>query len=567
MFNFNFFSNLRNLIHFFTITITIAIIVVQTSCATTPLLTSKKVSKHNLDSQIKKYLTESKSINDKTIRIKIKQFKKALAKGNLSNDEWKLHDELLNAYINLKNRIGTKILVPPNTKIVIPFETYCLNSSKAAPDEREIYHWQKDSPGIPYYKDLLKLRRENQITSSELQTLLWNLQNETRWDNYSDRLKAVLQKIDPQASIKLPSEIKDHTKSIITDSILGLPGVSSASDAYDIVKGKYYQFEDFKRSIENITSKYELGEYDNLTQIPGTNLYSQSDSEGFHSQTIIFFNTTDQGEELNIEDYYLAPEREDVQRIGLNPKEPTEQDLFNELENVLYQDMARLGLGFTPGLNDVADVYELLTGKDFVSGATLSAAERLFSGIGIVVGSGASYRYVKRVLVSPVNYLNNFSKGLEKVSNKIANLSTQGIKETTKYVHRANRIVEVQQNIRSTHGNSYVQKLPNLTESLKEAFDGHVFKGTYEPGEILFQAQRSNQKSIGNWFGPIKPMDSKHADELFNIQKWGNDASDIKTFVVKERVSGYAGKVAGGEGHQFFIPPGVPLEKILIEVK
>jgi len=36
--------------------------------------------------------------------------------------------------------------------------------------------------------------------------------------------------------------------------------------------------------------------------------------------------------------------------------------------------------------------------------------------------------------------------------------------------------------------------------------------------------------------------------------------------VVKENVSGYAGKIAGGEGHQFFIPNEIPIGKVLQEV-
>jgi hypothetical protein len=116
-------------------------------------------------------------------------------------------------------------------------------------------------------------------------------------------------------------------------------------------------------------------------------------------------------------------------------------------------------------------------------------------------------------------------------------------------------------------GEKYVVPLPDLTGSQATAFEGAIFKGIYEPGEILYQAQRSGQLNPGNWFGPIKPLNADHADDLFNIRIWGNDAQQIKTFIVKERISGYAGKVAGGEGHQFYIPFGVDLRDILIEVK
>ena len=116
-------------------------------------------------------------------------------------------------------------------------------------------------------------------------------------------------------------------------------------------------------------------------------------------------------------------------------------------------------------------------------------------------------------------------------------------------------------------GNKYVRELPDLTGTVKEAFEGHIYKGTYEPGEILVQAQRTGQGKPGNWFLPIKPVNAQHAEELANIRKWGNDAGQIKVFKVKEHVSGYAGKIAGGDGHQFFVPNGVPIQEIIEELK
>lgn len=47
---------------------------------------------------------------------------------------------------------------------------------------------------------------------------------------------------------------------------------------------------------------------------------------------------------------------------------------------------------------------------------------------------------------------------------------------------------------------------------------------------------------------------------------WGNDAGQIKIYKVKEEVSGYVGKVSGGEGHQFLIPREIPLEDVIEEI-
>jgi hypothetical protein len=130
-------------------------------------------------------------------------------------------------------------------------------------------------------------------------------------------------------------------------------------------------------------------------------------------------------------------------------------------------------------------------------------------------------------------------------------------------------------------GDTYVNDLPDLDptdpDSMFHSFDGTILKGTYEPGEVLFQAQRLSQNGeLGQWFTPIKPLDARHADELTNIFKHKNFAEVIKTYVVKEKVSGYAGKVKGeltdsqsmSRGYQFYVNlESEDLAKIFIEIK
>ncbi len=534
------------------------------SCVTSPKLNQPKTSKSHLEQ--KTYNVQKVSPIDKSqIWKKLTDFKKALNKGRLTKSDWKTHDQLLNAYIQLKSQQNNKVTVPAHGQATVPIETYCLNSGKAAPSPREIYHWQKSNPGIRYFRELFELRRKNKIKQQELQELLWNLQNETRWDNYPNRLKAILQSIDPQASFKLPSKLKDQATSLVKDSLLGLPGASEAINTYNLIEGHYYDFETFKNSVENLTSKHELSDYQNLTRIPGSSLYSQSQSNGFDNQIVTFYNPSDKPQEIDLNEFYLAPERPDVQRIGINRPidDPT---LLTDLEKVLYEDMARLGIGFVPLVNDVADVYELLTGKDFISGKSLSLADRMLSGLGVIAGSGAAYRYAKRAIHSPTQYVDEFSKGLSKASRRTASLTSEKLDSARQVVKQSDSALSNANNLKPEFGNKYVSRLPDLKGSQREAFDGHIFKGEYEPGEILFQAQRAGQKGAGNWFGPLRPKDSDHAESLFNIRRWGNNAEQIKAYVVKERVSGYAGKVAGGEGHQFLIPSDVPLDKVLMEV-
>ncbi len=358
--------------------------------------------------------------SSEVIIAKIDQFRKALNKKNLTEQDWKLHDELLEYYSELKNRKVTKVTIPAKTKIIIPIETYCLNPDRAVPNSKEIYSWRKSNPGIKYYSELLKLRRNRNINQFDLQELIWNLENETRWEAYPNKQKAILQKIDPNASINLPSSLKDKGIDLVKDQLFSFSGVGEALNSYELIKGKYYELSDLKQSIEGLTSKYDLEDYDNLTKIPGTDIYSQSESQGYSSQEVTFYNTTGSDQELDLTQYYLEPERDDVQRIGINPKIPEDPDLLNDLENLLYESMFRIGVGFTPGINDATDLYELFTGKDFLTGNNLSAFERSLSGVGVIAGSGQGYRYANRVLNAPAKYLPEFEKSIEKATGKVS---------------------------------------------------------------------------------------------------------------------------------------------------
>lgn len=407
----------------------IAFVFLLTSCATTSQINNKKVPKEVLKQKTEILINEAqlKPLNTDLIKEKLKQFKLALGKKNLTEADWKLHDELLDYYIRLKRQNSTKVVIPPKSRLTRDFETYCLNGDKAAPQNKEVYHWQKGSPDILYYKNLLKLRRQNQISQHDLQELLWNLQSQTRWDDYPNHLKAVLLKIDPQAAIKLPSQFKDQAQDLMKGTLLGLPGVGETQDIYGLLKGKYRQYSEFKNSVEKLSSQEQLGDDDELTEISSTELYTQSESQSYSGQRITFFNPTDQVKELDLENYYLAPERKDVQRIGLNPVIDEDPNLFTDLEKTLFETMARLGIGFTPFVNDVADVYELLAGKDFVSGKDLTVFERALSGVGVLVGSGVTYRYAKRAIFSPVEYIDEFSKGLSSIAKRSVQLDVQGL--------------------------------------------------------------------------------------------------------------------------------------------
>ena len=383
-----------------------------------------------------------KPINEKEVFKKISQFESALkSRGkNLTKSDWKLHDELLAIYMQLKNELisGAKIRIPARSKLGVELLSFCLNSGRAAPVKNEVYSWVKKATNIPYYEEIIKLSSQNNIEQQDAQTLLWNLGNKTYWENYPERLKTILQKIDPKVESKLPSKINDRVKEEAIDYIKNqIPLIDKVEDTLSFIEGEYYKYEDFARSVEELTSKYELKETKELTPIDNTSLYSGIKSDGYSAQNITFYNPTNKAQELDLSQYYLEPKRKDVQRIGVAGR-PSQSNphLLSQLEKVLYESMARLGVGFTPGLNDAADIYELLIGKDFVNGEVLTWGERLLSGVGLIAGSGMGFRYAARAANAPEEFLSQFERGFKNVASKELSLSSANMRAVRDFIEQ-----------------------------------------------------------------------------------------------------------------------------------
>ncbi|MEC9283472.1 MAG: pre-toxin TG domain-containing protein [Bdellovibrionota bacterium] len=280
-------------------------------------------------------------------------------------------------------------------------------------------------------------------------------------------------------------------------------------------------------------------------------------------------------------------------------------------------------VGIDPFTGIARDFTEFYSGKNMITGQSLSSTERILSGVFFVAGlgtgglansakgitkaavtlgrkvlGGGKYKglfknfgeFTKRqmdlveVATSSVDLSNGSliqkklaqdytelfeSMGLnnKKDMERLVNIVQQVPGSRSEVPAFVAKMLNKSSSVNPSRGNEFVKQLPDLKGSHKDAFDGHIFKGEYEPGEIVFQAQRTDQIGQGNWFSSIKPLDALHAEDLLNIKKWGNDAGQLKAFVVKERVSGYAGKVAGGEGHQFYVPEGTPIDEIFEEIK
>ncbi len=68
-----------------------------------------------------------------------------------------------------------------------------------------------------------------------------------------------------------------------------------------------------------------------------------------------------------------------------------DQNVQQEVKDILAT-LGRLGVGFIPVVGDAIDLYELVSGLEFGTGRKLDFQERVFTTIGLLAGSGASWR-------------------------------------------------------------------------------------------------------------------------------------------------------------------------------
>jgi hypothetical protein len=375
------------------------------------------------------------AFDESSINQKIDSFAQALKiRGRaLTESDWALHDELLDTYIALKSQAANPNLlrIPARGRLSASLPSFCLDPNLASPSANEAFKWQRESLGLPYFKELIDLKSKGEVSQEKIQTILWNLKKKTFWESYPEELKTILLKIDSNAATKLPSRLVDTLKTSALDLLKGqVPVIGDVQDVAKQIEGEFDRYADIAEEIRSRTSKYRIDENPGLERLPGTEVFASTKSNGYSSQEVTFHNPTPVEQTVDLDNYYIKSSRRDVQRIGLSaPQFPNRNSVIDRLEGVLYGSMLRLGIGFTPIVNDVADVCELLTGKDFVSGAKLTGSERLLAGLGVIAGSGAAYRYAQRSIHSPTKYLKDFSEGLGKSAGRKISLEIKSLAE------------------------------------------------------------------------------------------------------------------------------------------
>ena len=155
------------------------------SCATlNPVANSNHILKNfdELLQQTPQVITEQPRSYD-GLKQKIAIFKQKLNSGIVLTDEdWRLHDELLEAYVSLKSvTIDNKIELPAHSRKNVPIQTFCLNPNFGPPHRGEKFIWKVDNTEIPYFRDVINYAiKHPEINQPTIQTLIWNLKKETR---------------------------------------------------------------------------------------------------------------------------------------------------------------------------------------------------------------------------------------------------------------------------------------------------------------------------------------------------------------------------------------------------
>jgi hypothetical protein len=219
--------------------------------------------------------------------------------------------------------------IPAQSKVTMEFKTYCLTPHGAAPEEDEAYVLTHKDPGIPFFAEVMAYtNRHNEVTQSQKQSLLWNLKNQVKFEDLPADQQALLLKITPTAYLRLNNALKtmamDHLKGLIEQYV---PAAGQMQDAYQLIQGRAYPYEEYARSIERLRSHLAKPAVNAPLAADGYDLYTLVKAHGFSSATITFFNA---GASPQIVHSYFKPLRSDVQPLAFDI--PALADLYSGLK-------------------------------------------------------------------------------------------------------------------------------------------------------------------------------------------------------------------------------------------
>ncbi len=272
--------------------------------------------------------------------------------GKILPHTWFKIGQALETYKSLAQlQVDGQLLVPQKTNLKLQLNSFCIDPNRSVPKSNEVFEWVLEKPQVPLYSKILKYYSAHPDVGREsTQELIWNLSNKTYYENYPNHLKSLLIRIDPNASKKLPSSVREKamkTGVSVLEKISGidLPGLIS------FVQGQYYNYDQFRKNLESLRSSQSLPDKQLFSKIPETNLFVTSRSMGYKNQTLGFYNPSDTPKTITLVKYYLKPMRKDVQRIALASVVGDPSYFINHLNQFFKHTLAELG-GLYPNLTD-----------------------------------------------------------------------------------------------------------------------------------------------------------------------------------------------------------------------
>ncbi len=94
--------------------------------------------------------------------------------------------------------------------------------------------------------------------------------------------------------------------------------------------------------------------------------------------------------------------------------------------------------------------------------------------------------------------------------------------------------------------------------------------GSFDEGRVLTEELhvfRAEGKHYGRWYGTVEPESAAHAERLYNIVDYDNDATTVSRYRIPKGRLIYDGPVAGGNGTQIFVPDSHAAGVELVETK
>jgi hypothetical protein len=241
---------------------------------------------------------------------------------------------------------GGELLLAGNSRTRVDLLSFCLDPLGIAPSRNEPFFWKKEDPGVPYYSRLLRLvSRDESLAQEDAQELIWNLRNRAKYEDYPVQLKKVLDHIDPNARLLLPSHSKEVLGDSLKDSVRNaLPELVPVEGAASFIEGRYQNYLEvadrlIHRSQEKSASTQESSLLFGLESKTG--VYAMVRSSGFSRQTVTFFNTNSAAVSIDLSSYVLHPIDSTIQRIGLSTPAGLGKEVLSAFESALKDAIIR----------------------------------------------------------------------------------------------------------------------------------------------------------------------------------------------------------------------------------